>query len=146
MFRPVGAGEDLLLIVVGDQGEQGSFAAETRAAGLNPMAIGLVEVPGDHGRIVETTAADLGIGHAPEALGLHLPLASGQAHAQKLAGPGRMTAALFGEGLTSTAMFHETVALAVACDLPLVLVCKSQLWPEGAPAEFRKLELTPLAK
>lgn len=61
VFRPAGAGEDLLLIVVGDQGEEGSFAAEIRAAGLNPMAIGLVEVPGDHGRIVETTAADLGI-------------------------------------------------------------------------------------
>ena len=88
-----------------------------------------------NGRPGAIAAADLGIGHAPETLGLHLPLAAGQAHAQRLAGPGRMTAALFGEGLTTTAMFHETVALAFTCDLPLVLVCKSQLWPEGAPAE-----------
>jgi TPP-dependent pyruvate/acetoin dehydrogenase alpha subunit len=88
-----------------------------------------------NGRTGAVAAADLGIAHAPETLGLHLALAAGQAHAQKLAGPGRMTAALFGEGLTTTGMFHETVALAVACDLPLVLVCKSMLWPDGAPAE-----------
>ncbi|MBL9104595.1 MAG: hypothetical protein JNL82_26860 [Myxococcales bacterium] len=88
-----------------------------------------------NGRTGAVAAADLGIAHAPETLGLQLPLAAGQAHAQKLAGPGRMTAVLFGEGLTTTGMFHETVALAVACDLPLVLVCKSALWPDGAPAE-----------
>ena len=88
-----------------------------------------------NGRPGAVAAADLGIAHAPEALGLHLALAAGQAHAQKLAGPGRMTAALLGEGLTTTAYFHETVALSVVCDLPLVLICKSQLWPEGAPAE-----------
>ena len=67
-----------------------------------------------NGRPGAIAAADLGIGHAPETLGLHLPLAAGQAHAQKLAGTGRMTAALFGEGLTTTSMFHEAVALAVA--------------------------------
>jgi len=61
VFRPAGPDEDLLLIVVGDQGEHGSFAPEIRSAGLNPMAIGLVEVPGDRGDIVERTAADLGI-------------------------------------------------------------------------------------
>lgn len=95
------------------------------------------QVLGAHynGRPGAVAAADLGIGHAPEALGLHLAVAAGQAHAQKLAGPGRLTVALLGEGLTTTAMFHETLALALAGDLPLVLVCKSQLWPEGAPAE-----------
>jgi TPP-dependent pyruvate/acetoin dehydrogenase alpha subunit len=46
-----------------------------------------------------------------------------------------MTAALFGEGLTTTGMFHESVALAVTCDLPLVFICKSALWAEGAPVE-----------
>lgn len=61
VFRPVGVDEDLLLIVVGDQGEYGSFATEIRAAGLNPMAIGLIKVPGDDYGIVETTAADLGV-------------------------------------------------------------------------------------
>jgi TPP-dependent pyruvate/acetoin dehydrogenase alpha subunit len=109
--------------------------APIRGMDLDEFAQQVLGVTGYNGRPGAVAAADLGIAHAPEALGLQLPLAAGQAHAQKLAGPGRMTAALFGEGLTTTAMFHETVALAVACDLPLVLVCKSQLWPEGAPAE-----------
>ncbi len=96
-----------------------------------------VQILGMHynGRPNALAAADLGIGHAPETLGLHLAIAAGQAHAQKLNGPGRMTVALLGEGLTTTAFFHESVALAVMCDLPLVFVCKSQVWPDGAPAE-----------
>ena len=70
-----------------------------------------------------------------DALGMHLAMAAGQAHAQKLAGERAITFALFGEGTATTGPFHETTALAVACDLPLVLVCRSQLWPNGAPAE-----------
>ncbi len=88
-----------------------------------------------NGRPGSVAAADLGIAYVPEPLGLQLALAAGQAHAQKLAGTGRATVAIFGEGLTTTGMFHESVALASAGDLPLVFVCKSQIWPDGAPAE-----------
>ncbi len=70
-----------------------------------------------------------------DTLGMHLALAAGHAHAQKLDGRRGVTIALFGEGLTTTGIFHETVATAVQCDVPLVLVCKSQLWPDAAPAE-----------
>ncbi len=70
-----------------------------------------------------------------DALGVHLAIAAGQAHGHKLAGDGAITFALLGEGLTTTGVFHETLAVAIACDLPLVLVCRSQLWPQGAPAE-----------
>jgi TPP-dependent pyruvate/acetoin dehydrogenase alpha subunit len=70
-----------------------------------------------------------------DALGMHLAMAAGQAHAQKLSSERAITFALFGEGTTTTGAFHETTALAVCCDLPLVLVCRSQLWPNGAPAE-----------
>lgn len=82
---------------------------------------------------------ELHIGSATDALGMHLAIASGHAHAQKLDARGHATIALFGEGLTTTGIFHETVALAVSCDLPLVLVCRSQLWPEGAPMEAGQL-------
>lgn len=75
------------------------------------------------------------IGTTTDALGMHLGFAAGQAHAQKLEGAGAITFALFGEGLTTAGVFHETVALAVRADLPLVLICKSQVWPEGAPPE-----------
>jgi TPP-dependent pyruvate/acetoin dehydrogenase alpha subunit len=72
---------------------------------------------------------------ATEALGINLVLAAGQAHAQKLAREGAITWAVFGEGVTTTGAFHEAIALAVSAELPLVMVCKSQAWPEGAPPE-----------
>ena len=75
------------------------------------------------------------IGTTTDALGMHLAVACGQAHGQKLLRDGGITFALFGEGLTTTGTFHETAMTAVACDLPLVLVCRSQVWPDGAPAE-----------
>ncbi|MCA9690950.1 MAG: thiamine pyrophosphate-dependent enzyme [Nannocystaceae bacterium] len=75
------------------------------------------------------------LGHVPETLGLYLGLAAGHAHALKLERAGQATVAIFGEGLTTVGLYRETVSLAVACDLPLVLLCKSQLWPEAAPAE-----------
>jgi TPP-dependent pyruvate/acetoin dehydrogenase alpha subunit len=72
---------------------------------------------------------------AGEGLGLNLGLALGHAHGQALFGRGRATIAVFGEGLTTTGAFHESVALALAHDAPLVMVCKSQIWPDGAPPE-----------
>jgi len=88
-----------------------------------------------NGRAGAVSATDLGVAHVPESLGAHLAMAAGQAHAHKLDAHERASVALFGEGLTTAGLFHETAAMAVAADLPLVLICKSQLWPEGAPAE-----------
>jgi pyruvate dehydrogenase E1 component alpha subunit len=88
-----------------------------------------------NGRAGALSATDLGVAHVPEALGVHLGMAAGQAHASKLEGHEHACVTLFGEGLTTTGLFHETVAAAVSADLPLVMICKSQLWPEGAPAE-----------
>lgn len=70
-----------------------------------------------------------------DALGMHLALATGRAHAQKLAGQRGVTFGLFGEGLTTTGAFHESTMLASSLALPMVMVCRSQLWPDGAPAE-----------
>ena len=85
----------------------------------------------------------LRIAGASEPLGMSLALAVGQAHGQKLFGRGRATLVLFGEGVTTSGMFHESLALALAHDVPLVFVCKSQLWPEGAPAEAASTETAP---
>lgn len=70
-----------------------------------------------------------------DALGMHLALATGCANGQRLAGNGGCTLAMFGEGTTTTGAFHESLAIAARGDLPLVMICKSQLWPDGAPAE-----------
>jgi pyruvate dehydrogenase E1 component alpha subunit len=87
---------------------------------------------GPRGQLSSTEAR---VAPATESLGQHLALAAGHAHGQRLAGHGQITVAVVGEGSTTTGAFHEAVALAVAGDLPLVLICKSQVWPEGAPAE-----------
>jgi TPP-dependent pyruvate/acetoin dehydrogenase alpha subunit len=72
---------------------------------------------------------------ATEGLGMSLALAVGHAHGQKLRARGRASVVVFGEGLTTTGLFHESLALALAHDVPLVFVCKSQIWPDGAPPE-----------
>lgn len=75
-----------------------------------------------------------------ESLGLHLLLATGHARAQALGGEGQgITMALFGEGTTTTGAFHEAMCMAAHSQLPIVFVCKSQMWPEGAPAEAGSL-------
>jgi pyruvate dehydrogenase E1 component alpha subunit len=84
------------------------------------------------GSIHSESARIIGAG---EGLGIHLALALGHAHGQALFGRGRATVVVFGEGITTTGAFHESVALALAHDVPLVLICKSQIWPEGAPPE-----------
>lgn len=72
---------------------------------------------------------------ASEGLGVSLALAVGHAHGLALRGRGRASVVVFGEGLTTTGLFHESIALALAHDAPVVFVCKSQLWPDGAPPE-----------
>lgn len=61
-FKPK-ADEDTLFIVVGDEGEDGNFAAEVKASGLRPMAFGLVKLKtADSGKTAVTaTARELGI-------------------------------------------------------------------------------------
>ncbi len=94
-----------------------------------------VDSTGYNGRPGGISAPDVWIAHAPEALGAHLAMAAGQAHAELLKNTGRAVIATMGEGMTTVGMYRETLAMAAACDLPLVLIIKSQIWPEGAPAE-----------
>ncbi len=83
----------------------------------------------------QLSSTELRVAPPTDSLGLHLSIAAGHAHGQRLAANRHITVAIHGEGTTTTGAFHEAVALAVAGDLPLVFVCKSQLWPEGAPPE-----------
>lgn len=73
-----------------------------------------------------------------ESLGMSMALAAGHAHGQKLAGAG-VTIALIGEGSTTTGAFHESLSIAMSNELPLVIICRSQPWPRGAPAEAGQL-------
>lgn len=88
-----------------------------------------LEGRGGPGRV---SSAALRIAAGTDALAMHLALAAGMAHGQPR---GRAVFALCGEGTTTAGAFAETQALAATCELPLVLVVRSQLWPDGAPAE-----------
>ncbi|MCA9682206.1 MAG: hypothetical protein KC457_08425, partial [Myxococcales bacterium] len=67
---------------------------------------------------------------ACEGLAMSLGLAVGHAHGQALFGRGRASVVVFGEGLTTTGLFHESLAMALTHDAPVVFVCKSQVWPD----------------
>lgn len=58
-----GADEDTLLIFVGDEGEyhSGGLVETIRQAGLNPVAFGLLKVPGENGTVVQDAARALNI-------------------------------------------------------------------------------------
>lgn len=116
--------------------------------GLRDAAIALVrgmptdelaaQVLGKHGGAKlpgRVSSPSLRIAGTTSSLAMHLALAAGHAHGQKLTGDGGITFALLGEGASTAGAFHESLAVAAACDLPLVVVCRSQLWPNGAPAE-----------
>ncbi|GEM_PF-806927 len=70
-----------------------------------------------------------------ESLGIGVAIAAGQARAHVQLKEDTVTVAIFGEGLSTCGGLQEAIALAIYQDLPLVLVCKSRLWPTAAPAE-----------
>lgn len=130
-------------------GEEAAIVAAVLAAGeddwiypgLRDAAVVLAR-GGDPGTLVRAIAngtrpSALASKIAPvtDALAMHVALAAG--HAQALAHLSERAVALvlFGEGATTTGAFHESTMLAVHADVPLVMICKSQLWPEGAPPE-----------
>ncbi len=142
------AGEEAALVALGSSLRAGDWlypsvrdAAAALARGLEPATVaerllGLrpgPQLPGDFGD------PEAQVAPVTESLGLHLLLASGHARAQKLANSGAITAASFGEGSTTTGAFHEAMCMAGYAELPLLFVCKSQMWPEGAPAEAGSL-------
>jgi pyruvate dehydrogenase E1 component alpha subunit len=142
------AGEEAVSVAIGDllepddwvfTGNRDAAIGMTRGVPLLELGRELLRLPTAPSRgralpgsISSQTHKIMG---ASEALGLSLGLAAGHAHGQALFGRGRATLVVFGEGLTTTGMFHESMAMAIAHDVPLVFVCKSQIWPDGAPAE-----------
>lgn len=142
------AGEEAVSVAIGDSlgaedwvfvGNRDAAIGMTRGMPLPELARELLRLPsaasrgrGLPGSISSQAHKIIG---ASEALGVSLALAAGHAHGQALFGRGRATLVVFGEGLTTTGMFHEAMSMAVAHDVPLVFVCKSQIWPEGAPPE-----------
>lgn len=111
----------------------GRDAAVALTRGMTPQQL-VYRVTGreGHGIPGRVSSAALRIAAPTDALAMHLAIAAGHAHG---APKGRAVFVLCGEGATTTAAFAETLAVVAAGDLPLVIVVRSQMWPNGAPAE-----------
>lgn len=143
-----GAGEEALTVLIGRlakpddwiyPGARDVAIALARGVSIDEIARSALGDPSSEtrGRLLPgpVASAKHHIAVPAEALGMGIALAAGQAHAQRLTGDGSITIAAIGEGLTTTGAFHESMAIAVANELPLVVVCKSQPWQSGAPVE-----------
>lgn len=62
-----------------------------------------------------------------------LPLALGNALADKLRGRNQVTACFFGDGAVAEGEFHETMNLAALWNLPLLMCCENNLYAMGTP-------------
>lgn len=87
------------------------------------------------GRGGEMHAADpaLGILGGNGIVGGGLPYAAGAAYSALLEGKDRVAVAFFGEGAANNGSFAETMNIAAAWKLPLILVCENNLYAEMTP-------------
>ena len=87
------------------------------------------------GRGGEMHAADpaLGILGGNGIVGAGMPIAAGAALTAQLDGKGAVAVAFFGEGASNNGSFGETLNIAAAWKLPLLLVCENNLYAEMTP-------------
>ena len=87
------------------------------------------------GRGGEMHAADpaLGILGGNGIVGAGMPIGAGAALAAQMDGAGAVSVAFFGEGASNTGAFGETLNIAAAWKLPLIMVCENNLYAEMTP-------------
>ena len=76
---------------------------------------------------------DLGVMPGSTMIGGHLPLAAGLALAMQLENRGAVSVAFFGDGTLGQGDFHESLHIAGAWRLPLILVCENNGWEMATP-------------
>lgn len=87
------------------------------------------------GRGGEMHAADpaLGILGGNGIVGAGMPIGAGAALAAQIAGKGAVAVVFFGEGASNNGSFGETLNVAAAWKLPLIMVCENNLYAEMTP-------------
>lgn len=87
------------------------------------------------GRGGEMHAADPAIGvlGGNGIVGGGLPIAAGAALSAQMDGKGAVSVAFFGDGASNNGSFGETLNVAAAWKLPLILVCENNLYAEMTP-------------
>jgi len=88
---------------------------------------------GGRGGEMHAADPDLGILGGNGIVGAGLPIAAGAAYSAQLEGKGRVSVAFFGEGASNNGSFNETMNVAAAWKLPLLLVCENNLYAEMTP-------------
>lgn len=83
----------------------------------------------------------LGILGANGIVGAGIPIATGAALSAKYRKSGQVTVCFFGDGASNEGMFHESLNIAGAFDLPIVYVCENNLYAVGTrQADVRVVE------
>jgi TPP-dependent pyruvate/acetoin dehydrogenase alpha subunit len=87
------------------------------------------------GRGGEMHAADpsIGILGGNGIVGAGMPIAAGAALSAQMDGKGAVAVAFFGEGASNNGSFGETMNVAAAWKLPLIMVCENNLYAEMSP-------------
>ena len=87
------------------------------------------------GRGGEMHAADpaLGILGGNGIVGAGMPIGAGAALAAQMDGNGAVSVVFFGEGASNNGSFGETLNVAAAWKLPLIMVCENNLYAEMTP-------------
>lgn len=84
---------------------------------------------------------ELGVLGANGIVGAGIPLATGAALAAKYRKSGQVVICFFGDGASNEGMFHESLNIAGAFDLPVIYVCENNLYAVGTrQSEVRKVE------
>lgn len=83
-----------------------------------------------HGNGGSMHLADFSVGSLGESaiVGSSLAIATGAGLAYKLRGEDRVCLAFFGDGASNAGIFHESLNMAGAWQLPVVFVCENNLW------------------
>src|SRR2546423_9728401 len=76
---------------------------------------------------------ELGVMPGSTMIGGHLAMAAGIALANQCDGAGHVSVAFFGDGTLGSGDLYETMHVAAALNLPLILVCELNRWEPSTP-------------
>ena len=121
--------------IVSNHRGRGHYLAKGMA--LKPMIAEMLGKETDicGGRGGEMHAADpaLGILGGNGIVGAGMPIGAGAALAAQMDGNGAVSVVFFGEGASNNGSFGETLNVAAAWKLPLIMVCENNLYAEMTP-------------